>query len=229
MPGCLMLLPRTILLCLAIAALSIAPPTLADCPCPLTASSRTPILATTDLVVCGHQDEIRGDAIVADELEIFSCESTQPLLAFDALQTAILRTRGNSLDVVEVAQWPFGKDWQWIEVPLYEWQLHAADVQPQRQILPLPPPAITADQIRTFLTGYKHWIAEDPKTRSYDSAEENVARLFVSAIAGDPEAIALFLNMPEAAGLDGAAAEVYSEASQDYDAHRPNRARMKKR
>jgi hypothetical protein len=224
-----MLLPGTSRLWLVLAAMSIAPSILADCPCPASASSRTPILATTVLVVCGHQDEVRGDAIVGSELEIFSCERPTPLLAFDSLQTAILRTCGASLYVVEVAQWPFGKDWQWIEVPLYEWDLHAADVQPERQVLRLPPPAVTAGQIRAFLAGYKQWLADNPETRSYESAEENVARLFASAIAGDPEAIALLLNMPDAAGLDGAVAETYSAARQVYDAHRQTRPRLKKR
>jgi hypothetical protein len=35
--------------------------------------------------------------------------------------------------------------------------------------------------------------------------------------------------MPDAAGLDGAAAETYDIARQDYDAHRPTRRRLKKR
>ena len=208
----------------------------ATCRCPEAATSRhllvvvgaTVARAEGGLVACGHEDQRDGDALVASEFQIFRCGGSTPLLEFDALQTARLRPIASSLQVVEVERWPFGVGWRWIDVPVYEWLITADDPKPGARRTLRIGPSVRPAEISAFLTVYRHWISTPVSHRSDESTEEFVARLFTATVAGDPAAEKLFVRMRDDAGLDGAAAEVYSMATQTYTAWRQTRVRAHK-
>jgi hypothetical protein len=205
----------------------------ADCRCPDAARSRNLLMtvetdAHAGLVACGYEDERRPDSVVASEFQIFRCGHPEPLLEFDALQTAALRNTGAALQVTELERWPFGKEWQWVQVPVYEWLLSPHDPRPEFPRIFPPAPAVTRREIEAFIREYKQWISIPGNERSYDLAEQFVARLFTSAVAGEDEADALFLTMRDDVELDGAAAEIYGQARATYDVWREARRRLPK-
>lgn len=206
--------------CTVFAALMLSASVAGQCRCPDGAWSRNVLITVHNgsdagLVACGSEDERHPDRIIASEFQVFECAATKPLLEFGALQTAILRARGPVLQITELERWPFGKAWEWVQVPIYEWHLSSGQGQvPLRRTLPARP-AVSEAEVRAFIREYTQWLSVDANQRS-NRAEEYVGRLFTSAVAGDPRAEALFLTMTEDAGLDGAAAETYSEASDTY-------------
>ena len=209
-------------LCLVVAGMLASHAIFGDCRCPPGAQSRNLLIAVSTpnggVVACGYEDERRVDTVVASEFQIFRCGGDVPVLEFGALQSAILRETAAALEVREVERWPFGRDWQWVQVPVYEWHLSASDPEPQSRRTVTALPQVAQRAIDDFTAN----------VRSYDSAEEYVARLFTSAIAGDDEAEALFLTMSDNAGLDGAAAETYGQAIATYNAWREARVRLRK-
>lgn len=218
--------------CAVFAALMFAVSAAGQCRCPDGAWSRN-VLMTLEtgrdagLVACGHEEERQPDRVIASELQIFECAATKPLLEFGALQTAVLRARGPVLQVTELERWPFGKAWEWMQVPVYEWHLSPGESPEQSRRTLQARPAVSAAEIRAFIQEYTQWLSGDANDRS-DQSEELVARLFTAAVAGDPQAEALFLTMSDDAGLDGAAAESYSQAIETYAALRETRPRSSK-
>jgi hypothetical protein len=214
-------------------ALLLGPAVLADCGCPPTADS-TRLLITVGtsangLVACGYEDERRARSVVASEFQIFRCAGTEPLMEFGALRKAILRNRGSVLQVTEVEEWPFGKQWKWVLVPVYEWHLSVDDPQPKVFRTLTATPQATRAEIDALVREYRHWLSQPRATRSYYSLETYVARLFTAAIAGDRDANALFLTMSEDdVGLDGASSETYHLAMATYEAWKRLRVRMGK-
>jgi hypothetical protein len=205
---------------------------MADCRCPPSAVSKAVLLTVgtseSGLVACGYEDERQGDSVVASEFQVFQCGGTNPLLEFGALQTAVLRGRGAVLEVTEVERWPFGEHWKWVRVPVHEWRLSVKDPQPEVRRTLAAAPEVTGTEIAAFIREYRQWLSLPGATRSYESVEEYVARLFTAAVAGDRDADALFLTMGDDAGLDGAAAEVYGLAAGTYEEWKPARLRLNK-
>ncbi len=144
------------------------------------------------------------------------------------MQTAILRNRGSVLQVTEVEQWPFGKRWKWVRVPVYEWHLSVDDPQPKVFRTLTATPQVTQAEIDALIREYRHWLSQPRTTRSYDSLETYVARLFTASIAGDRDANALFLTMRDNAGLDAASAETYDLAMATYEPWKRLRVQMGK-
>ena len=115
----------------------------AQCHCPPTALSRDPIAVPhsptsgAGFVACGFTEDRRGEIVVASELEIFACGAKgQALLQLDATQTALLRATSAVLEITEVSRWPFGRDWEWVEVPIFKWRLaYGAETIPAREIV----------------------------------------------------------------------------------------------
>jgi hypothetical protein len=135
------------------------------------------------------------------------------LLALSATHSAALEPTGGALRVIEIAHWPFGLHWKWVEVPIAEWLIDSHAVKGQMPRPRLPKPRATKAEVRNFLRDYRAWLAS-PK-RDYAIAEEMVGRLFAAAVTGDAEARRLWLTMRSDAGLDGAASEDYATAEYD--------------
>jgi hypothetical protein len=219
-------------LCLTFLALLTARTIAAGCVCPERALSQHLLVAVSagkgGIVACGYEEERRADAVVASGFEIFRCGEQKPFLEFDALQTAVLRAKAGVLQVTEIERWPFGKQWQWVPVPVYEWHLSARNPQPRLRRTLRATPTVAPHEIAAFLAEYRRWLSVPEDARSYRSAEEYVARLFTSAVSGNAEAERLFLAMRRDAGLDGAAGVIHSMALGTFNAWREPRVRLRK-
>src|SRR5262245_55807180 len=101
------------------------------CECPPQADSKDLVIATSRYVVCGYTDATEEKAVKASELELFECGRAEPLLQFGALQTARIERDGDDLRITEVGKWPWGPNWESIEVPEARWSIvggHAESV-----------------------------------------------------------------------------------------------------
>ena len=135
-------------------------------------------------------------------------------MEFSAVQTARLERIGDDdIRITEIGEWPWGPNWEWIEVPLMRW---STEREPQG-ISVLPPPRVSPTQVENFLVEYKNWLATEASQRDYSETETTVARLFAAAVSGNEEAQRLFATMRGNAGLDGAAAETYMYAEVVYE------------
>jgi hypothetical protein len=192
--------------------------TRAACRCPASAISghllvTTPHHGRGGVVACGYEDSRRGKVVRASEFQVFRCDRPEALFALSAAHSAMLEPVGGALRVVEIAHWPFGAHWKWIEVPIAEWFIDS-DFSARRVPRPrLPKPLATKGEVQDFLRHYRTWLAS-PK-RDHANAEDLVGRLFAAATTGDAEAGRLWLSMRSDAGLDGAASEDYATAEYD--------------
>ncbi len=187
------------------------------CVCPPTAASQEMIVAVTTgagasgLVACGDKEFDQRGSITASNFEVFNCGARQPILYFDAVVTARLYSHRGTLQIVQIAKWPFGEEWQWLDVPVLEWWLQPADGAAPPPRLVAPRPSVTLAQVNKFLAEYRQMVRG---RRAAD--EEIVARLFAAAMTGNHEAALLFRTMREDARLDGAAGETYSYAQETF-------------
>ncbi len=201
--------------------LASAPP--GPCPCPesIGATAGAPPLLVVPaapgrgpgLVACGYAETGPHSGVRASEFEVFSCGHTKALLTFDALQTATLRRRGRALEITELARWPFGSDWQWVDVPLWRYLVTQGSTPAVRKVFLLAPPSLSPERIAAVHRDY----AEALGTRGAPRRNEDlVGRVLAAALAGDPSARTALAEMRDTLALDGAVAEVWQEAFDTY-------------
>lgn len=165
------------------------------------------------LVVCGYAESNSQGLLRASEFEVFSCGTTHALLTFDALQAATLRTAAGALEITEVAKWPFGRAWQWIDVPLWRHLITPGTPPTMRRELLLSPPALSQEQIASVLRSYADAAAGHSDSLG---TEELIGRVFSAALAGDVTAQAALAEMRDTLRLDGAYAEAWHRAIETY-------------
>jgi hypothetical protein len=114
---------------------------------------------------------------------------------FDALRRAELTSEPGRLLVTEVAQWPFGPDWKWIDVPLSKFVITTGTPPEVTQRIVLDPPALTPVQIKEVLNDFeslrKSKVGEDDRAKMGNL----VGRLLGAALTGDAAAIDAFQAM----------------------------------
>jgi hypothetical protein len=200
------------------AALLVAVEGRAACRCPLSAF-HTNLLITAPaegrggVVVCGIEESRKGKVILGSEIQLFRCDDSKELFYFDGTQKVTIEPVRGALRLVEYSDWPFGKGWKWIEVPVAEWLVDSASADSVAHPR-LPKPQATKDEIRKFLRNYRAWIAAPDL--HHEDGEEMVGRIFAAAVTGDAEAYRLFLSMRTDAPIDGAASEDYETAQYHY-------------
>jgi hypothetical protein len=204
------------------------------CTCPGSSQSREQVLVARSpdsdhgLIVCGYTEERDSEVVLASEFEVFSCErDKKPILALGATETARLRVTTLGLEVTEVSNWPVGEGWRWEPVPLYRWVLPFESSAPPLREIVLQPPVVTRAQLSELAVWYDRLLRASQDERA-EQSEEAVARLFVAALAGDAAFQRLFRAMPGEFGLDGHAAEIYSEAEIILALHTEHRIRSAK-
>jgi hypothetical protein len=165
------------------------------------------------LIACGYEEKRHGEVGGVSELEVFRCDRTEPVLAYDGIATTTVERVGDSLRVIEYSQYPFGEHWKWIKVAVAEWRIDSHDAKKPLPRPRLPKPRVSQAEVRKFLREYRTCLANS-EHRCRD--EESVSRMFVAAVSGNREALRLFESMKSDAGLDGAAAEEYEYAKDDY-------------
>ncbi len=161
------------------------------------------------LMACGYRDphDPRKELVVSG-LAVYSCGSREPVLSFgDAQYTSVRALEGNLL-VTELTRWPFGRDWEWVDLPM--WEHRVTNTAPPRvfKSFVLVPPKLKAAQIRQALD-----LFEKAKTsRKLDNYEEVIGRILVAALAGSAEARSALSHMWDYFDLDAASAELCGDA-----------------
>ena len=193
------------------------------CPCPESigaTAGAAPLLVVPgapgrgpSLVACGYAEPSPHAAIRASEFEVFSCGHKEALLTFGALQTATLRRHGRSLEITELARWPFGNDWRWVDVPLWRYVVTPGTPPSVRKVLLLAPPALSPERIAAVLQEYAEALGSGGVSLK---TEDLIGRVFAAALAGDPNARTALAEMRETLALDGASAEVWKQAFGTY-------------
>jgi len=174
---------------------------LASCDC------SNPLLRTeTGLLACGDRD---GQAIT--ELKVLDCANGRTLLSFSALHRMTLqRLRGGRLRIVERSEWPFGRHWKQIYVPVAEYLVNGHEA-PQPRVITAKPKATPAE-IRAFIARYRELLSHRTRPVIDDTT---VGKMYACVIAGSRDARRLFDAMPRDTELDGAAAEAWDLAHRE--------------
>jgi len=209
------------ILAAAVAVLvTVGPDVSGECGCPTGASASNRLITTAagsagGLVVCGYEDARAGERVRGSEFEVFRCSDGRRVLEFGALETADLEAVGADLRVIRVAHWPFGVAWQWRYVPVAELLLKAeGDTDTGSWTPRLPKAEVAPEAVRDFLISYRAALRDSGQR--YFPDEDVVARLFAAMATGNAEARGLLESMRKDVTLDGAAAEVYAMAVEDF-------------
>lgn len=212
---------------LMLAAAASGDPSSSPCECPRSigaSAGAPPLVVVVDpegrdaLLACGYLDErISQRRVIGSEFEVFRCGSDSSILTFGALQTCTLEAEPTGLTITELTRWPFGPDWTWVDVPLWEYRVFVAPERPIRKRFVLSAPELTAEQIETTLqqvdSAKQDW---EPSKADIDKIEELVGRTLAAALTGNEPARRNLGSMSKELGLDGHGAEVYSEAFEVY-------------
>ncbi len=209
------------ILAAAVAVLiTVGPDVSGECGCPARALSSNRLITTAagsagGLVVCGYEDDRVSERVRGSEFEVFRCSDGRRVLEFGALDIADLEAAGADLRVTRVAHWPFGVAWQWRYVPVAELLLKAEGAADTDTWTPrLPKAEVAPEAVRDFLIIYRAALRHSGQR--YTPDEDVVAKLFAAMATGNAEARRLFESMREDVTLDGAAAEVYAMAAEDF-------------
>jgi hypothetical protein len=181
------------------------------CSCPKSIGANAgapPLIEASGFVACGYLDSRDGDVVRASEFDVFACGSDVPLVELGATQTALLRSRDGGLEIVEVANWPFGDEWKWIDVQIWRYV-----------VKPGQPFAVT-----------KTFILEAPRITRRDveaakDREELIGRLLAAALSGSASARTALIELRPKI-LPGHDAEVYAEAVETYQLYAKSTKRV---
>jgi hypothetical protein len=135
------------------------------------------------------------------------------VLSFGALQTATLHQKDHVLVITEVAHWPFGSQWQWIDVPLWRYIITPGLPPAVSKSFVLQPPRLTSQQAASALDLYRRALSDNSFADRY---EDIIGRALAAALAGDEEARSALREMYLAVSLDGHPAEVWRDAVETY-------------
>ena len=192
-----------------------------DCPESIGADAGSPPLIVASgpaglpgLVACGYLESRDGTRVRASEFEVFPCGSHKSILTFGASETGVLRTSGRQLLITELTRWPFGPNWKWVDVPLWEYALTPGQPPHVSKFLALQAPHFSNVQVREVLRQYK---TARTTHKSPDDFEELTGRLLGAALSGNDEARAALAGLRVALNLDGADAETWQEAVNIYE------------
>lgn len=211
---------------LLLSLLRFSSPAGAACGCPAAAGDETPLVsvavAAAELVVCGKPVGQDADRLMVAELEVRRCGAGAPVFQCAALQTCRVERRVGALVVTELEELPFGKDWEWIEVPSVEHVITlAADGSPSdkaRSVLS-PPRVSTADTERIY-AGVRTWEGLDE-----DAQEDLLYQTLVLALGNDAKARQ---NLTMLRGLTwvGNLEDAYDEVVEIYEGYAERTGRV---
>ncbi len=205
-----------------------APPPEIVCPCPprVVGGAADPPLAMVKnsvgvpvLVACGELSErLAPDRARAEEVAVFACGIADPILSLSPLDAAEVHELPGSLEVFELASWPFGKGGEWIDVPV--WKDSVAlfpDLGPRvERSLAFVPPRLSAEEIRAAVAGYASWLRNPDGT---EDPEAMAGRVLAAALAGNAEARHALASWNADTRVDDDLAEIWTDASQLYQAY----------
>lgn len=177
------------LLLFAVTLSAAGPSPAAVCGCPAASGDETPLatleVATTTLVACGERLGEDADRLLVAQLEVRRCGSSEPVFECAALQTCRLERRVGALVVTELEELPFGKAWEWVDVPSVEHLITvAADgtlAEKSRSIL--APPRVAPADVARIHAGVSAWDGLDAEAQ-----EDLLYQTLALALGGDVKA-----------------------------------------
>lgn len=164
-------------------------PVAAACGCPEAAGDESPLLVAlagkSELIACGRKVGQETDRLLVAELEIRRCGHAEPMFQCAALQTCRLEQRAGALVVTELEELPFGRDWEWIEVPSVEHVItlaaDGANVDQTRSVL--SPPRVSPADTERIHAGVRGW-----EGLGEERQEDLLYQTLALALGGDEKA-----------------------------------------
>ncbi|MDX2000252.1 MAG: hypothetical protein SF066_21240 [Thermoanaerobaculia bacterium] len=215
---------RISLLLLSLPLLS--PPLGAACGCPAAAGDETPVFAVglgaTELVACGRRVAQDADRWLVAELEVRQCGTAGAVFQCAALQTCRVEQRVGALVVTELEELPFGKDWEWVDVPSVEhvFSLGADGQVTQKSRSVFTPPRIPAADVTRIHAGISAWDGLE-----VEAQEDLLYQTLALALGGDVKARQ---NLVMLRGLTwvGNLEDAYDEVVEIYEGYAERTGRL---
>jgi hypothetical protein len=168
------------------------------------------------LIVCGDTYPKDAKVLRVSEFEVVSCGSREPLLLFSALQSCLVTAKGEILVITELTRGPFGPNWEWVDVPLWQYTVRGGAAPSAHRTLVLQAPALSPESIREALELFTNGRGASSEP---ENSEEIIGRVLAAALAGSDNARVALAHIPEVVAMDGHAAEVWFEAKEIYQAY----------
>ena len=196
------------------------------CECPQSIgapSGSSPLVVTGELdnlenlVACGYLMVRQGrDKVTASEFQVFRCGATNPLLTFSALQTCRIESFASKIKITEISRWPFGLNWSWVDVPIWEYTIYSDINRSLDKRMVLSPPTLSKQQIEGTLKDYallKQSLPSNEGNSALAKKVENmIGRMLALALTGNAEGQRHLEIMGFELSLDGYLRELHSEA-----------------
>jgi hypothetical protein len=166
------------------------------------------------LVACGYSE--RATVGLTSEFEVFSCGSPKSLLTFGALESAFVEVKGEQLIATQVSRWPFGRNWQWVWVPMWRYMVTRGAPPRVDRMFILQAPSLSPEEVKEALALYSRNRQPAPQPENY---EDIIGRVLAAALAGSGEAQWALAHMRNAIVIDGHAGEVWQQAEEFYQSY----------
>jgi hypothetical protein len=212
-------------------ALANSQPSGCECPRSIGAAAGAPPLIVIydaerrpSLIACGYLHARQSqDKVTASEFQVFRCGSDVAILTFGALQRCILESMPSKMKITEISRWPFGLNWSWVDVPIWQYMVYANVGRPIEKRIVLSPPILSKRQVEDTLKNYallRQSLASEKNRLALAADLENmIGRILVVALMGNPRGRRHLESMRSELTLDGHMAEIHSEAVSIYNSY----------
>ncbi len=184
---------------------------IADCPCPKKWGATAGKPST--LIVF---DNNNVPALVVCRNDVYKCGEHRPILSYGSTDSCSVVSVPGKLSIIEYSRWPFGKDWKWFEVPIWELTILVDSTIAKTKRMALIPPTLSSNQIDEAIRQYN----ECKKFGSVGEDYENlIGKILAVALSNNKYIIEELPGMRKELHLDGHSSEMYSEALEIYQAY----------
>jgi len=129
----------------------------------------------------------------------------------------------SKMKITETSRWPFGLNWSWVDVPIWEYMVYADVGRPIEKRMVLSPPILSKRQVEDTLKNYtllKQSLASKTNRLALATELENIiGRILAVALMGNKEGQRDLESMRSELSLDGHMGEIHSEAVSIYNSY----------
>jgi hypothetical protein len=168
--------------------------------------------------ICGYLlNRISENKIKISEFSITDCQKDEMIVFYSAVQTCYIEIIDEKLKITEVTQLPFGKNWNWIELPLKERNLFLGT--DNELVLGAEKSVLNYSLSNEKIEQYLEMVESKRKNNESFEIETTIGAILKCALNGNQKAKDILLNFNDYFGfkLDGAFQEFYNDAISIYN------------